>query len=458
MKRASFSADTNHRSLLKQLLLFMVPMMITHALQLLFNTADLVTASRLAGADAMAAIGATTSLISLTVQLFNGLAVGPTVLAARDWGAWNLDELRRTVHTTLALALIIGPAFSLVGIVSAEKLLLWMRVPPAILPQSALYLRIYFLGLPAVAFFNLGTALLRALGDTRRPLRFLLPAAAVNAVLNFILAPLFSQQVAGIAAATTLSQFLAAGLLLRHLLREQGPLRLEPRRLRLHRDKLGRLLRIGIPSGLQVALFSISNVVIQSAVNAFGETVVAGNSASASLENLVFCIDISLGTTVLSFTARAAGSGQRREVFRILATASCFMAAVAACVVIVCQLGGEHLLLFYTDSPAVLQIALIRLRIVSASYVLTAMIELMVGSLRGMGYSLLPMIVSLLGVCGFRLGWIATVFQLPQYHTITSLYISYPISWAVTLLTHILVWCIAVRRLQPQAATPMLPA
>lgn len=269
-------------------------------------------------------------------------------------------------------------------------------------------------------------------------------------MLNFILAPLFPQQVAGIAAATSLSQSLAAGLLLRHLLREQGPLQLELHRLRIHRDKLGHLLRIGLPSGLQITLFSISNVVIQSAVNAFGKTVVAGNSAAASLENLIFCIDISLGTTVLSFTARAVGGGQRREVFRTLASASCFMAAVAGCVAVVCQFGGGHLLSFYTDNPEVLQIALIRLRIVSASYFLTAMIELMVGSLQGMGYSLLPMMVSLLGVCGFRLGWIATIFQLPQYHTITSLYISYPISWGVTLLTHILVWCIAVRKLPPQ--------
>lgn len=432
--------------ILKKMLRFSLPLMASGVLQLLFNAADVIVVGRFAGDNSMAAVGSNAALISLLTNLFVGLSVGANVLAARYLGAKREREARRTVHTAMLLAFCGGVALVAAGVAMARQVLIWMQAPPAVLDLAALYLRIYFLGMPAMMLYNFGAGLLRAKGDTRRPLYFLLLAGVVNVALNLLLVIVFHLDVAGVAIATVVSQCISAALVVFCLMRETGSLRLELRELRFHKEQLLGILRVGLPAGVQGVIFSLSNVVIQSSVNSLGELVMAGNAASSNIEGFVYVAMNAVYQATLSFTSQNVGAGRLDRVNRILLTGQACVAATGLALGVGAWQAGYLLLGIYTRDPAVMEAGIVRLGIVCAPYFICGMMDTMVGALRGIGYSVMPMLVSLMGACVLRLVWVFTIFQIPAYHTPECIYWSYPLSWLVTLLAHILCYLWAKRR------------
>ena len=452
-----YEIDMCSGAILPKMLRFAVPLMCSSVLQLLFNAADVIVVGRWAGDNSLAAVGSNTSLINLLVNLFIGLSVGANILAARCYGAGDKEGLRQTVHTSILLSLLSGVALAIVGALGASTILGWMQSPEAVRGLAAVYLRIYFLGMPATMVYNFGAALLRAVGDTRRPLYYLLTAGIVNVVLNLFFVIVCKLDVAGVAIATVISQVISATLVLRCLIREQGGIHLELRQLRIWPSRLRQILQVGLPAGFQGVLFALSNVVIQSSVNSFQETVVAGNAAAANIESFVYAAMNAFYQANISFSSQNYGAGQYNRLRPILLRAQACVITTGVVLGGLAVLFGRQLLSIYTDSPDVIDVGLERLAIVCGTYAICGMMDVMVGSLRGLGYSIMPMIVSLLGACVLRLIWIATIFQLPQFHTPETIYWSYPFSWIITFLAHVGCYLWAMRRLQRHLAEDRVP-
>lgn len=451
MEKKRYEIDMVNGPILHKMLLFTIPLMCSSILQLLFNAADIVVVGRFAGDNSLAAVGSNSSLINLMTNVFMGLSIGGNVLAARDFGAGNDEELGRTVHTAMLLSILSGVILTVLGVVFAPQLLLLMNTPENILPLASLYLRIYFVGMTAMMIYNFGSALLRSIGDTKRPLYYLVTAGVINVILNMIFVIRFRMDVAGVALATVISQCISALLIVRCMMREQGGIRLIPKKLRIHKDKFMQILRVGLPAGFQGVVFSLSNVVIQSSVNIFGETVVAGNSAAMNLEGFVYVAMNAFHQAAVSFTSQNMGAGKRERVGRILLTAEgCVIVTGLAFGWVMCGF-GHQLLHIYTDSPAVVEAGMVRMTIILLPYALCGMMDVAVGVLRGIGYSLAPMVISLVGACGLRLVWIATIFRIPKLHSISTVYLSYPITWTVTLLAQLLLYLYAQKKLKESA-------
>ena len=454
--RKSYEIDMIHGPILPRLLQFAVPLMCSSVLQLLFNAADIVVVGRWAGDNSLAAVGSNSALIGLLTNLFIGLAGGSNTLAAKFYGAGDAKELHRTVHTSMLLSVISGLLLTVVGVFGARTILIWMQTPDNVLDLAALYLRIYFLGMTPTMVYNFGAALLRAQGDTRRPLYFLSLAGVVNIILNLFFVIVMKLDVAGVAIATVISQCISASLVLRCMVKDTGPLHLDLKKMRLHPQAMRQILRIGLPAGFQGILFSLSNVVIQSSVNTFGEVIMAGNSAAANIEQFVYVSMNAMYQATISFTSQNYGAGNYHRIRKIMIRAQGCVLVVGLVLGNAATFAGKPLLGIYTTSPAVIEAGLVRLGIVCRTYAICGMMDVMVGGLRGIGYSVMPMIVSLIGACGLRLLWIATLFQLPQFHTMTMLYVSYPVSWIITFSVHVLCFVWAMRRLRQQLEDPAL--
>lgn len=435
-KSKKYEIDMCSGSVLQKMLLFALPLMCSSILQLLFNAADIVVVGRFAGDNALAAVGSTSSLINLLTNLFVGLSIGANVLVAQYYGAKKEKDLTETVHTAMLLSVFSGILLTILGDAAAKQILTWMSAPPEVLDLAVVYLRIYFLGMTSSMIYNFGSAILRAVGDTRRPLYYLFFAGVVNVVLNLIFVIYFHMGVAGVAAATAISQTISACLVVRCLMKEQGGIRLELRRLRIVKDKFLKIAQIGLPAGFQGTVFSLSNVVIQSAVNSFGAIVVAGNSAASNIEGFIYVGMNAFYQAAISFTSQNYGASQYKRIDRILLVGECYAIIVGVVFGNLAVLFGEELLGLYTKSPAAMEAGMIRLGIICAPYALCGMMDVLVGVLRGIGYAVMPMIVSLIGACGLRLLWIATVFQIPEYHTQQTIYLSYPITWTITMIVH----------------------
>ncbi len=437
-------------SVLKKMLLFAVPLMLSGILQLLFNAADVMVVGKFAGESSLAAVGSTTALINLLTNLFVGLSIGANVLTARYFGAGQDRELKETVHTAMTISVLCGIVLTVIGALGAPVILTWMQTPPEVLDLAVVYLRTYFIGMTATMIYNFAAAILRAVGDTNRPLWILMIAGAVNVSLNLVFVIAFHWGVFGVGLATAVSQTISAICVVMCLMREQGAIRLELRSLGVDRDKLAKIMQIGLPAGVQGSLFSLSNVVIQSSVNSFGATVVAGSSASSNLEGFAFMAMNAFHQAAISFTGQNVGAARYERINRIARTALGCVAVTAVSVGALLLIFGEPLLYLYTDEAAVVTAGLERLRVMAASFVLAGMMDVMVGCLRGLGYSIMPMLVSLGGVCALRLVWIATVFQLPAFHSIGMLYVTYPVSWAITLAIHAICFTVVRHRLKQQ--------
>ncbi len=448
MEKKKYEIDMVNGPILHKMLLFTIPLMCSSILQLLFNAADIVVVGRFAGDNSLAAVGSNSSLINLMTNVFMGLSVGGNVLAARDFGAGSEEELSKTVHTAMLLSILSGIILTAAGVIFAPQLLIIMNTPENILPLAALYLRIYFIGMTAMMLYNFGSALLRSIGDTKRPLYYLMTAGIINVVLNLIFVVKLQMDVAGVALATVISQCISALLVVRCMMKEQGGIRLVPKKLRIHKDKFRQIVRVGLPAGFQGMVFSLSNVVIQSSVNIFGEIVVAGNSAAMNLEGFVYMAMNAFHQAAISFTSQNMGAGKRERIGRILLIAEGCVIVTGASLGWLMYGFGRPLLHIYTDSPAVVEAGMVRMTIILLPYALCGMMDVAVGVLRGIGFSLAPMVISLLGACGLRLVWIATVFQIPQLHHISTVYISYPITWAVTLLAQLLLYFYAQKKLK----------
>ncbi|MBQ9134630.1 MAG: MATE family efflux transporter [Lachnospiraceae bacterium] len=434
-KNKKYEIDMCNGPLLGKILLFALPLMLSGILQLLFNAADMIVVGRWAGSNALAAVGSTGSLINLLVNVFIGLSVGANVLVARYYGANQEKELSDMVHTAMLTSFICGIILIFVGFFVAPVALTAMGTPPEVLDQAVLYVRIYFAAMPAMMVYNFGSAILRAVGDTRRPLYFLSIAGVINVILNLVFVIRFSMDVAGVALATAISQVVSAVLVVICLMRSEGPYQLRLKELRIVPHKLGMMARIGLPAGLQGAIFSISNVLIQSSVNSFGATAMAGNSAAGNLEGFVYTAMNSLHQTAISFVGQNFGARKYKRISKISILCLGIVTVVGLVMGIGLYFVSPLLLQLYATEKEVIAYGIRRLLYISCPYFLCGVMDTLVGCLRGMGRSVLPMIVSLSGACLFRVIWIYTIFAANR--TMDVLYISYPISWTITSLVHL---------------------
>lgn len=452
-KTKQYEMDMCSGPILRKMLMFALPLMLSSILQLLFNAADIVVVGKFAGDNSLAAVGSNTALINLLTNLFIGLSIGANVVAARHYGAKAWDDLRRTVHTAMLLSMLSGALLLVLGVIGAEQMLIWMQTPEEVLPLATVYLRIYFLGMISTMVYNFGSALLRAVGDTKRPLYFLLCAGIINVILNLLFVIGFQMDVMGVAIATVISETVSALLVLRCLVKEKGGIHLELRAMRIDRKKMLQILRIGLPAGFQGVVFALSNVVIKSSVNIFGNIVVAGNSAAANLEGFVYMAMNAFYQTTLSFVSQNYGAGEQKRINRIVLLGEACVIVTGTLLGNMVVFFGNDLLQIYSNNPEVIAAGMVRLHYISMIYALCGIMDVMVGALRGIGYSIMPMIVSIVGVCVLRLIWLATVFQIPEFHKIETVYLSYPVTWILTSLVYIVffVW-IRIRSARKKSA------
>lgn len=448
----SYEMDMCTGRLVPKILQFAIPLMLSGILQLLFNAADIIVVGQFTGPEAMAAVGSTSSLNNLIVNIFLGLSIGSSVLMARYYGAKdgkNIDEL---VHTSVLLAFVCGLALVAIGLVFAHPLLSLMGTPDDVIDQAVLYMGIVFLGMPAMLAYDFGAGILRAVGDTRRPLLFLLASGVVNVCLNLFFVLGFALGVAGVAIATVISQYISAFLVLRCMMKSSSVYRLELKRLRLNRKKVSQICRIGIPAGVQGAVFNISNVLIQSSINSFGSIAIAGNTAASNIEGFIYTSMNSYCQAATSFTSQNLGAGKTERIVPIFIDCQILVLLTGALMGGLALIFGPQLVGIYSSDSEVISYAMMRMTIILSTYYLDGMMDTASGSIRGLGYSMAPTIVTLLGACAFRILWIVTVFQLSR--TLTTLYISYPVSWAITFVSHLVCFIVFFR----QTRKSVLPA
>ena len=443
-KRGRHEIDMTEGPLLPKILAFSGPLILTGILQLLYNAADVIVVGNYAGHEALAAVSSTGSLINLLVNVFMGLSVGASVAVARHYGARDIIAMRKAEHTAMTLALFMGVGVGIFGFLLARPLLQLMDSPPDVIDGAALYVRIYFLGMPANMRYNFGAATMRAVGDTRRPMVYLMISGLVNVLLNLLLVIVFHMDVAGVAIATVASQVVSMVLVLLCLFRTRGAIQLNLNECRIDRKSLRDIIRIGLPAGLQGSLFSISNVLIQSSVNSFGSLVVAGNGVACNIEGFVYTAMNAQHQADMTFASQNYGAGKPDRVKRTLWCCLGVVTAIGLSMGLLILLFGRPLLGLYNQEPEVIAKGMIRMGIIMPTYFLCGLMDVMVGQLRGVGYSIMPMIVSLTGACLLRIVWILTVFA--QNHDLTVLYMSYPVSWFVTFVIHFLCYMFVARK------------
>lgn len=430
MKAKSYEIDMCNGPLFPKILAFSVPLMLSGILQLLFNAADMIVVGRFAGNTALAAVGANAALINLLTNLFIGFSIGANVLVAQFYGAGKERDMSETVHSAIVLSLLCGGILLVLGILAAPHILMLMGTPEDVLGQAVLYIRIYFAGIPVLLLYNFGSSILRAVGDTKRPLYYLMAAGIINVILNLIFVIGCGLGVAGVALATVISQCISALLVLRCMMHMEGGYRVELKKLKINRGKMIQIMRIGFPAGLQGTVFSLSNVLIQSSVNSFGSVAVAGNTAGQNIEGFIYMAMNTFHQTALSFSSQNFGAGNYKRIGRVFLECLGLVTFVGLSLGWLAYLFGSQLLGIYSSDPQVIEVGLLRMSVICTMYCLCGIMDVTVGELRGIGCSVLPMVVSVLGVCAFRVFWIFTVFQ--QYRSLWTLYISYPVSWVLT--------------------------
>ena len=433
--------------LFSSIVFYTIPVILTGVLQLLFNAADLVIVGRFCGSVSVAAVGATGAITNLIVNLFIGLSVGAGVTVAHGLGGEDDEAVQRTVHTAVPTALIAGVILAIIGICAARPVLTRMETPDNVLPLSVLYMQIYFAGMPVSMLYNFCASILRAAGDTKSPLTYLTLAGVINVVLNVIFVTQLHMNVAGVALATILAQAVSAVLVLRALMRRTDSCRFEWSEMHIYKAQLMKMFRIGMPAGIQGSMFAISNVIIQSSINSFGAAVMSGNAASANIEGFVYVALNAFHQTAVNFIGQNVGALQYKRVNQVFGICMASVTVVGLVLGIGLYAAGEPLLSIYiTDSEEAIQHGVTRLLYVANPYFILGMMDVCTAALRGLGASLTPMIISILGICGLRMVWIYTIFQIPQYHTPESLYVSYIVSWTVTLLVQLVAYWLIYKR------------
>ena len=443
---------------LKKVILYTLPIILTGLLQLTFNAADLIIVGQFSGSTSVGAVSATGSLTNLIVNLFVGLSVGAGVMVAQSIGAGHDLEVHRTIHTAIPLALISGVILMIIGVCFSEYFLTLMGTPDDVLPLSAVYMRIYFCGMPFSMLYNYGASILRAAGNTTQPLIFLSVAGVINVFFNWIFVCFFHMDVAGVALATTISQAISSTCVFLALCKRTDACRLEPKKLKFYRGNFLKMLRIGLPSGLQGAMFSISNIIIQSSVNSFGSVVLSGNGAASSIEGFLYTTVNSFSQSAVNFAGQNMGARRLENLKKSVYTCLGYAITIGLVLGTAMAIFSEPLLSIYiTDSPEAIQHGMMRMYINATTYFLLGFMDVMTGALRGMGASIGPMFISILGVCGIRIGWVFTLFRTPAFHSLGGLCISFPISWFITGMAELIFFLILMRRYQKKWASQAEP-
>lgn len=437
---AKYELDMTTGNLFTKIIKYTIPIMLTGILQLLYNAADVVVVGRFAGKEALAAVGSTGALISLITSLFMGLSVGSSVAFARSIGKGDLNRANRVVHTSVAVSCIASVALTIIGIIFAKDFLVMMDSPSDVIDKATIYVRIYFGGIFFNLLYNFASSVVRANGDTKRPLYILLVSGLINVGLNLIFVIVFGMDADGVALATVISQAFSAIAIMYILFKETGPLNFTFKKIAIDKNVLGEMIRVGLPSGIQTAFFSISNVIVQSSVNSLGSSIMAGNSTANNIEGFVHISMNSVYHASLNFTSQNYGAKKEKNMRKVLKYSLIIVTIIGVVMGVSFYLLGPLLGRLYTTDPEVIKYALIKMLFVCLPYAIFGIMDVLVGFLRGIGYSLLAMIVSLIGICVFRVVWIYTVFG--HYKTLNSLYISYPISWILSVV--VLVCCILI--------------
>lgn len=440
-----YSLDMTKGPFLKKILIFSLPLMFTGLLQMVYNTADIMVVGRFAGPTSLAAVGATSSLVNLILNIFLGMAMGSGVMSARYIGAEDDHRLSKCVHTAMLLSIISGIAVGFFGYFMSEKLLILMDSPSDVLPLSKLYLQIYFMGAPASLVYNFGAAIVRSTGDTKRPLYILTSTGLVNIALNLVLVIKFDMDVAGVAIATITAQYISAILIVIRLLRIDGACRLNFRKLRFHWNELKKILLIGVPAGIQNSLFSVSNVIIQTTVNSFGSTAMSGIAAGSNFDSFVYTCTNAISQTTMTFSSQNMGARKYENLGKIY----------SRCILLTILISGfmsafgfffrNQVVGIFSTDPAVIEIGAQRLAMILPFYFFCSLMDVGGGQLRGMGKSFEPMIITLLGGCGLRLLWVFVFF--PKNPTLLYLYWAYPISWSITFFVLFVFYFIVKRNI-----------
>ena len=426
---------------------YTIPIILTSVLQLLFNAADLVVVGRFRGSIALAAVSATGSLTMLIINLFIGISVGAGVSVAHALGGQQHEVTRRTVHTAIPAALVSGVIVTVIGLLFSEPMLRIMGTPENVLPLSSLYMKIYFGGITFTMVYNFCASILRAAGDTKSPLIFLSLSGVVNVILNVVFVTQLGMNVEGVALATIISQGISAALCLIALMRRTDACHLELKKMRFYKPQLLKILRIGLPAGIQSSLFSISNVIIQSSINSFGDIFMSGNGAAANIDGFIYVIFNAFQQTAVNFVGQNAGAHQYdrvKKTYVICLLSGCVLTIGVGALAY--TFGPQLLSIYITDSPQAITYGMIRLAYIALPYFLCALMDITTGALRGLGASMSPMLISVLGVCGIRILWIYTIFQIPAYHSPESLYLSYSISWIITFAFQLLALILVYRK------------
>ncbi|MGN9055286.1 MATE family efflux transporter [Bariatricus sp. HCP28S3_A7] len=431
-------------TIMDKLVSFSLPLMLSGILQLMFNAVDVIVVGRFAGSQALAAVGSTTALINMFVNLFMGISLGTNVLAARFFAAGKDRQMSETVHTSIAFAAISGIVMVFVGIFFSKFALELMATPADVIEQSSLYMRIYFLGMPFFMLYNYGAAILRAVGDTKRPLIFLIISGVINAVLNMILVIVFHLSVAGVAIATVFSQMISCILVLRCLYRSEGSYQFRFSKLMLKGCYLKQIFQVGVPAGIQSTVINFSNVLLQSSVNSFGSIAMAGYTAANNILGFLFVSVNSVTQACMSFTSQNYGVRKWKRMDKILVDCMILSMIVALVLGGGSYIFGSQILRIYTENEEVIRCGMEILSYTTLTYFLCGFMDLFPGAMRGMGFSAAPMMLSIVGTVGTRIVWIFGIF--PRYRSLSVLFISYPVSWILTIAMQVVCFFIVRRK------------
>lgn len=436
VKKNKYEIDMCNGSIMDKLISFSLPLMLSGILQLMFNAVDIVVVGRFSGSQALAAVGSTTALINVFTNLFIGISLGANVLAARYYAAGKTKEMSETVHTAIALALVSGVAMAVIGVVFARGALEIMGTPDDVIAKSTLYMQIYFCGMPFFMMYNYGAAILRAVGDTKRPLIFLIVSGVINAVLNLFLVIVFHLDVAGVGIATVISQLVSCILVLRCLHHTESSYQLHLAKLRIRSVYLKQIFEVGVPAGIQSTVINISNAMLQSSVNSFGSIAMAGYTASNNIFGFLYVSVNSFTQACMSFTSQNYGVKKLKRMDRVLI--DCMILSVVVTLILGSSVYvfGPELLHIYSDQADVIQYGMEIFSYTTVTYFLCGLMDLFPGALRGMGYSTVPMILSIIGTVGVRIIWIYGLF--PSHRSLTFLFLSYPVSWIATIIMQVI--------------------
>lgn len=448
MEKNEFEIDMCNGPIMSKLISFSVPLILSGMLQLMFNAVDIIVVGQFSGSTSLAAVGSTTALINVFVNLFMGISLGANVVSARCYAMGRREEMSKTVHTAITIALVSGIIMAVIGVIFAKGALLLMGTPENVINLSTLYMRIYFLGMPFFMLYNYGAAILRAVGDTKRPLIFLVISGCINAGINMLLVIVFDMGVAGVAIGTVISQFVSCALVINCLYRTKSSYQLRFSKLKIEKDYMIQIFQVGVPAGIQSTVINFSNALLQSSVNSFGSVAMAGYTAANNVLGFLYVSVNSITQACMSFTSQNYAVGKHKRMDRVLI--DCIVLSISVALILGggAYLFGTYILNIYTSDADVIKCGLEILSITTVPYFFCGIMDLFPGALRGMGYSTIPMILSIIGTVGIRILWIFVFF--PMHRSLYFLFISYPGSWIATIVMQVICYMLVRKKIASQ--------